>query len=732
MNNFFQGTPKKEDNQPNQFGMNMPSQFQNTNQPQQSSSIVPFPGTQNPQQNSSMIGQNTTGIFGSSQPTLNTFGTTNFGSFPNTSTFGSSRVFPTNSTPFGTSTPSFGSSNTPGVTPTFGNSNATSMTSNFGSGNTPGITPSFGTSSNTSGITPPSFGNTTSFPSQTPFGGSSSFSSQQPSFGSSNMFSQPNTSSSPFSSSNTFGSLNRPSFSNQSTAPSTTSWSAPSLSAWGGKDKGSKVVPYSSTRIMDDNNVFVELNHINGMKEYFNKPVDEIRKEDYEMSLCPPKPTTSPFGSASSTGSFMGFNSQPSTTSGIGLPFAPLASNQSQFTSTSQPTPFGSGMAKPVTPLGSSFPTPLSNTTNTQTSSTFPFGSATSNTLNTVPSSTTQFPPFGQPQPSSLFNQNTAPSPFGQTSNPVFPQNPSTNTFQQPTSSPLFNSGSTGTTSSIFQQQPNNTLMSQTSDSLSRPTGLFNNSMQQPSSSLFQPKPELSNFTNPFGSAATSQFKPTSMFGGETLQSSPFSQQNAAISTPFAQPTGAFMPATQPNNRDPYLLKDIKFDKFEQQKPNVRIPLPTPIFKSKRETPLIDLKIRPPKPLTKNSFYTIPDIRELNSLQSISNLVIGFEGKGRIEFLEPVTLSTPDDIEKRVSFRNENVEVSDPIGTGLNKKARVYVEGLYPMCRTTNEVIKGKADAFPQKGIQERFIYQLKNDSTKKFIDYNVDTGIYVYEVNHF
>lgn len=180
------------------------------------------------------------------------------------------------------------------------------------------------------------------------------------------------------------------------------------------------------------------------------------------------------------------------------------------------------------------------------------------------------------------------------------------------------------------------------------------------------------------------------------------------------------------------MIKDVKFEKVQQQKPSIKVALPTPIFNTKKDVPAVDLKIRPPKPIARSSIYTIPDLNDVDTSRPIPNLVIGFEGKGRIEYQEPVTIKSLDNIEKKVMFRNENVEVNDPIGTGLNRKARVYVEGLFPVSRATNEIIKGKAETFPQKGIQERFIYQLKNDSSKKFIDYDVDNGIYIYEVNHF
>lgn len=164
----------------------------------------------------------------------------------------------------------------------------------------------------------------------------------------------------------------------------------------------------------------------------------------------------------------------------------------------------------------------------------------------------------------------------------------------------------------------------------------------------------------------------------------------------------------------------------------MRVTLPSPIFNTNKDVPVVELKIRPPRPIPKNTYYTIPDLKDIDTSQKISNLVVGLEGKGRIEYLEPVSVSSLDEIEKKITFINDNIDISDPVGHGLNKKARVYIEGFYPVSRITNDFIKGKATTFPEKGIQERFIYQLKSDSRRVFVDYNVDTGVYVYELNHF
>lgn len=558
-------------------------------------------------------------------------------------------------------------------------------------------------------------------------------------------------------------------------------WTNPISSNWSSTSKGSKITPYSSTRIKEDTGIFADLLDITGMKEYSSLSVDEIRKDDYEMSFKPPKssssfsPSTS--GLSSNLGALapkptlspgsgfggIGFSSSTPGMFGTSTPSTPVStfgtSLQPQLFSSTTSKPFSSTTTPTTCPFGTSG-LQFNSFGNTQSSqppqppqtspfsplSTQPFTSTNSmqqSSFSTQQSSQPQL--FGAPvQPQKPFFGAQSTEPFNSTMNQ--PQ-PFTSSSQQLSTTPQLQFNSTQTTqpfnSSLLTNQPFGTgaPTGATSGIFGGGNTLFG-SKPSGESTMFTPSTLSSSFQKPQAPApfafGNSQQNNSTQSGLSLFNNAPaFGSSSMPQSTLQIQPSQTSnlnMQMSNPNVdlSDPYLIKNINFEKIEYQKPSVKIALPTPIFKTSRDTPTVDLKIRQPKQIHKNMLYTIPDLKDINTVQSISNFVIGFEGKGRVEFLEPVTVNSLEDIEKRISFRNENVEISDPIGCGMNKKARVYVEELYPICRTTNEAIKGKAEKFPEKGIQERFIYQLKNDSSKKFIDYNPDNGVYVYEVNHF
>lgn len=185
---------------------------------------------------------------------------------------------------------------------------------------------------------------------------------------------------------------------------------------------------------------------------------------------------------------------------------------------------------------------------------------------------------------------------------------------------------------------------------------------------------------------------------------------------------------------DPFLLKDVKFEKAEKEHIPLSKMLPQPIFNEEPKLQKISLNFRPPKPPVKDKVYTIPPIEELKHMKEIHNLVIGFEDKGRIEYLDTVNASevTMANIQSKIYFSKDSVVVNDPVGIGLNRRARVYVEGVFPYSKSLGDYIKGEQKQFPLKGIQERFVYNLKNDTVRKFVGYEHERGTYVYDVNHF
>lgn len=535
--------------------------------------------------------------------------------------------------------------------------------------------------------------------------------------------------------------------------------------AWSSSSRGSKVVPYSTSRIKDDTSTFAEMMDITGMKEYANKTVDEIRKEDYEMSFSQPKPSGIGFPGGFTVGNTSMFSNQPFNSSGFNSNTATGFNNNtatgfnSGFNSSNSgfnTTASGTSAFNNPTP-GFNNPIPFSSASNTTQFSTAPNNLGLGITgLNKTPFQPTPFtstqPLSNLTQTPSLFNQ--APSqqsqfstvPFNSTSSLFNTQNTSTapqqstlglssqpaaakpfNLFSSTTPSPFTSLNTTQASQppNLFSAKP---LEGQPASGIT--SGAFN-PFQTSNISTMQNQPP--NLNPPSLSTVSNPFQALNQ--NNTL-SSQFSANNtnpSMLSTPnilFQNPTQISTPKI--DLTDPYLIKNVQFEKFEQQKPSIRTPLPSPLFRTKKDAPVINLKIRDPRPINRSIVYTIPDMKDIDTSHAVSSLVVGFEGKGRIEFLEPVTVKSLEDIEKRICIRDGNVETTDQIGTGLNKKARVYIEGLFPVCRATGEIIKGRIDNFPEKGIQERFIYQLKNDANKKFVDYNVDNGIYVYEVNHF
>lgn len=161
---------------------------------------------------------------------------------------------------------------------------------------------------------------------------------------------------------------------------------------------------------------------------------------------------------------------------------------------------------------------------------------------------------------------------------------------------------------------------------------------------------------------------------------------------------------------------------------------PQPIFKEEPRAQKILLNFRPPRSPAKEKIYTIPSIEDTKHMKEVHNLIVGFEDKGRIEYLDMVNASevTIPNIQSKIYFSKDSVVVNDPVGVGLNRRARVYVEGVFPYSKSLGDYIRGEQKQFPLKGIQDRFVYGLKNDAVKRFVGYECERGTYVYDVNHF
>lgn len=159
-------------------------------------------------------------------------------------------------------------------------------------------------------------------------------------------------------------------------------------------------------------------------------------------------------------------------------------------------------------------------------------------------------------------------------------------------------------------------------------------------------------------------------------------------------------------------------------------------------------------------YYTEPSLSALrtanyNELAAVHNFIVGRKGVGQIEFLEPVDLTSIEDLNDIVGgivqIRLKEVVVYpeeddyDPRnpkdgakrnflpgakakqGTGLNVPARVSLEACWPADRATREPIK---DAEHPR--VKQMINKLKNKPETEFVDFEPESGTWTFKVKHF
>lgn len=149
-------------------------------------------------------------------------------------------------------------------------------------------------------------------------------------------------------------------------------------------------------------------------------------------------------------------------------------------------------------------------------------------------------------------------------------------------------------------------------------------------------------------------------------------------------------------------------------------PEPEPGFRLKVETPA---KTQPkPKP----KIRTVPPIDECSSISKIRNLKVYLES-AVIEYLTDVDSSAVEAIENKISCVKPCVFMTDLKGKGLNRRARVTMYDFWPVYN--GNILKNTSE-YPLRGILDRFLYDLR--SQNGFVDYNLDTGQFVYETDFF
>ncbi|XP_067841675.1 nuclear pore complex protein Nup98-Nup96 isoform X2 [Heptranchias perlo] len=154
----------------------------------------------------------------------------------------------------------------------------------------------------------------------------------------------------------------------------------------------------------------------------------------------------------------------------------------------------------------------------------------------------------------------------------------------------------------------------------------------------------------------------------------------------------------------------------------------------------------PPHPagivLTRVGYYTIPSMDELaqqltneNGECIVENFTIGRKGYGSIYFPGVVNLTNMN-LDEIAHVRKKEVivylddEKKPPVGEGLNRRAEVTLDGVWPTDKTTRCLIKS-----PERLMEMGFEERLENCSRKqgaRFLEYRSETGSWVFEVAHF
>ncbi|XP_070605466.1 nuclear pore complex protein Nup98-Nup96-like isoform X1 [Erythrolamprus reginae] len=145
--------------------------------------------------------------------------------------------------------------------------------------------------------------------------------------------------------------------------------------------------------------------------------------------------------------------------------------------------------------------------------------------------------------------------------------------------------------------------------------------------------------------------------------------------------------------------------------------------------------------LTRTGYYTIPPLDELARLTTdageciVNNFTIGRKTYGSIYFEGQINLTNLN-LDEVVHIRRKEVivypddEAKPPIGEGLNRRAEVTLDGVWPTDKTTRFSIRS-----PERLTEMNYEGRLEAVSRKQgaqFKEYRPETGSWVFKVVHF
>ncbi|XP_033208238.1 nuclear pore complex protein Nup98-Nup96-like isoform X2 [Belonocnema kinseyi] len=144
--------------------------------------------------------------------------------------------------------------------------------------------------------------------------------------------------------------------------------------------------------------------------------------------------------------------------------------------------------------------------------------------------------------------------------------------------------------------------------------------------------------------------------------------------------------------------------------------------------------------LQRVGYYTIPAIDKLDEYVCdetciVPNFTVGREGYGNVYFSDSFDIYglNLDDI---VHFRHKEVIIypdddkKPPIGQGLNRRAKVTLDGVWPQDKSRHEAITD-----PNRLQEMNYEGKLRRVSDKhdtRFLEYRPETGSWIFKVEHF
>ncbi|XP_026668597.1 nuclear pore complex protein Nup98-Nup96 isoform X2 [Ceratina calcarata] len=144
--------------------------------------------------------------------------------------------------------------------------------------------------------------------------------------------------------------------------------------------------------------------------------------------------------------------------------------------------------------------------------------------------------------------------------------------------------------------------------------------------------------------------------------------------------------------------------------------------------------------LKRMGYYTIPPLEELDKYVIdgkciVQNFTVGREGYGNVYFPESFDIYGLN-LDEIVHFRHKEVviypddEKKPPVGQGLNRKAQVTLEQVWPHDKSLHKPITD-----PQRLAAMNYEEKLRRVSAKhdtRFLEYRPETGSWVFRVDHF